>query len=377
MAFPEYRHHIIFVSAQNAPAYLPAVLHGSKLPCLHAIVSDAMLDKSAMLANAWKKRNGKYCQYRLQQIEQEQIFEVLDKILAECGEDDLALNITGGNKLMALAAHDWAYACEIPIFYVDTAQDRIVCPGKRCWQYEALPDILDIDAILPLYGYEIEKRNADSLNREQREAVTGLLDIVCARGGLRAMAALNSRAVSARDARCCRYESSPALDKLLAICQKAGKLSLTDGVIHFADEDARKWCNGAWLEDYIRMTLYQLAHEGKIKSWASSAQVRKFGVLNELDAIFSARNRLYAIECNTSRMDGAPGETDAGKAASTLYKIDSLQDRLGGILASAMVCSINQLPERDRERASSMRVQTVCGADLKNIKERIIRWISK
>ena len=121
------------------------------------------------------------------------------------------------------------------------------------------------------------------------------------------------------------------------------------------------------------MTLFRLKSAQRIRDFASSVRVRREGVLNELDALFTARNRLFTIECKTSCMDGSE-QAQAGRAASTLYKVDSLHDRLGGVFARAMLCSVRPLERKDRERARTMGVHVVCGRDLLSLEEKLVTW---
>lgn len=132
-------------------------------------------------------------------------------------------------------------------------------------------------------------------------------------------------------------------------------------------------CNGVWFEEYVRMLLFRLKTERIIKDFASSVKVRLAGVLNELDALFTVRNRLFTIECKTSLMAGNSAvQTD--RVSSNLYKVDSLHDRLGGIFARAMICSVRPLDRKDRERARTMGVRVICGKDILLLEDKLISW---
>lgn len=363
-------HHIVFISDQLVPSWLPAVVPGLGATHLHAIVTDKMECRNAILQNAWQKM-GVYRAYHLASIEQEAIYSVLDAIYKECGHD-LLLNLTGGNKLMTLAAHEWASAYEVPTVYVDTQARRLVWPGSQKWRTEPLPDLLDVKSLLALHGYEMLAYNRAEIPSSLRNAHARIIDVLGQKGGMAAMGCLNGHAertdknhVVPKDA------SFPLFDELLAICADADKLVVDGGMLKFVDEDARKWCNGGWLEEYVASVLWNLHAEKKIRSWASCVQVRNTDGPNELDALFTVGNRLYTIECKTSRMTR---EQSQGAVTTMLYKAEVLQERLGGIFASSMICSAEALRDADARRAKGYHICTVCGSNLKNLKKELLQW---
>ena len=127
------------------------------------------------------------------------------------------------------------------------------------------------------------------------------------------------------------------------------------------------------------MTLYRLKAEKRLKDWATSVTVCRGGVKNEIDGLFAVRNRLFTIECKTSAMrSNAVQQTEkalAEKTTGVLYKADSLHDRLGGIFARAMLCSIRPLTDVDRERAKQLGIRVVCGRELQLLPDKISKWI--
>lgn len=155
----------------------------------------------------------------------------------------------------------------------------------------------------------------------------------------------------------------------LAICRTGGQLDYTKSRIAFRGEAGRQWCNGIWLEEFVQTILAGLEAENMISSWAACVKIAGDGYSNELDAIFTAHNRLYVIECKTSRLAGRPA------AASILYKADSLKGRVGGIFARSLLCSLDTLTPVEEQRAKNMGIKTVAGSDIRNLREILIKWI--
>lgn len=375
MSIPGFRHHIVLVSAQNVAEYLAAAIPGSGAVCLHAIVSDKMLENSRALQKAWERHGGRYYAYRISSMDQHEIVAVLDSILDHCGKESIALNLTGGTKLMAFAAHDWAYAYDIPSFYVDTAENRIILLGRE-WHNASLPDIMDVKTLLWLYGYDMESSTDKGVAENLRKTGLDILKLVLTgESGLNALARLNACAARSYGTlgTTLLEKPSPLFADLLALCSEAGKIMLSGNELLFADEKAREWCNGIWLEEYVRGILWQMAHSGKIRSWASSVQVRRKGVRNELDALFTARNRLYVLECKSSRFFENHAR-QSPRASGVLYKADSLHGRLGGIYARTMICSVNTLAHNELERAKYLGIRIVTGTALLHLQDELVRW---
>ena len=275
---------------------------------------------------------------------------------------------------MAFAAFEWARVYDIPVFYIDTEQNEVLFLHDAQWKSIPLPSLLTVKTLLSAYGYRVEGYHNTPLSGETRDVLRRMAALIIPRPQLIkrlnwcAMQALNSRFV--RD----DGEQSREWKDVLALCAGAGKLSLGNGYIHFTDEASRVWCNGIWLEEYVQAILYKLEKDKAIDSWGASVSVRKQGIPNELDALFTVRNRLFVIECKTAAM---PAEKKSGgqKVVDILYKADSLPERLGGIFSQAMLCSVAHLDEPHKKRAESLKIRLVCGNDLLKLEEKIKHWI--
>ncbi|MBQ9406137.1 MAG: DUF1887 family protein [Desulfovibrio sp.] len=372
MPIPGLKHHIIFVSAQSLPTVLGASLPGKEPAQIHAVVTPDMRENAQRLRMALtaRRRQCAFSEYALaDSTSQESMYAVLDSIHTACNGESLGMNLTGGTKIMALAAWEWAQAYDVPAFYIDTAQEQVI-RLDRTWHYAPLPDVLNVEDILLANGFAVESRDTDPLPAARRDALRRMLEIACTPEGEKALGRLNYLAEKAsRIDNCVRDDFSPNLawSDVLRLCHESGTLQMGADVVAFPDEYALRWCNGVWFEEYVRMALYRLKAEKRIKDFASSVQVRRAGVRNELDALFTVRNRLFTIECKTAAMFH-------DNAASILYKADSLHDRIGGVFARAMLCSVRPLAAKDRERARELGVRVVWGKGLLSLADKLITW---
>jgi hypothetical protein len=382
MPFPASRHHIVFVSSQLLPSMLGIVMAGADLTSVHAVVTAPMKQASAVLRQVAEGRSKRYGEYLLHGTDQQHIFDLLDRILAQCEDQIPALNLTGGMKLMTLAAAEWAYANDVPAFYIDTSAGQIVLPGRR-WEYLDLPDMLSVADLLASYGYTVRRWMQAPVPQERRATLTGMLELVCDAFPAAQDALLNLN-VHAQQARITpdrivedKAVASPQWEALLELCRKSGMLQLGNGRIAFPDEAALKWCGGLWLEEFVRMTLYKLHCNKKITSWASSVEVIKDGVDNELDALFSVRNCLFVIECKTAAMRLGKKSAEPDRVKNMLYKADSLHDRLGGVFARSILCSINPLTNAEQRRAKNLGILVITGRKLLGLDDALLRWSAK
>lgn len=381
MTFPALKNHVVFVSGQSLPTVLAVSIPEAQPACVHAIVTPEMRHHSSVLRAVLEGRGRQYKEYFLWDTRQQSVFDLLDKIWGDCGGQSLGLNLTGGTKLMALAAAEWAYACETPVFYIDTATDQIVLPTARQWEYVELPDVLDVESLLAANGYEVEHLTRDAVPADRREILEGMVEMLCG-GTQEAAVALRSLNACAQEAlrnadRVVKEAArlSPEWEKLIGFCRQAGMLQRGNGWLSFPSEEARAWCNGIWFEEFVRKVLYKLKCDGRIKSWASSVQVRKNSIPNELDALFCVRNRLFTLECKTSFMDDARPD-GRNRIVNMLYKADSLHDRLGGVFARPMLCSIFPLQPHARKRADDLHIRVVSGKDMHDLGDILTRWIT-
>lgn len=371
MPLPALKHHIVLVSAQAMPTILGASIPGAEPSHIHAVVTPPMLAAAQLLESALhtlKPPRGMTVYPLDNSSSQAAIYSVLDAIREACKGESLGINLTGGTKLMALAAVEWADTYAIPTFYVDTAEEQII-QTDQTWSYAALPDVLTVHDVLTTNGYAVEACDTSPVPRGRHPFLRDMLELACAPAGADAIGRLNALATEASSQPAFRVREREYRDehweKILRTCTAAGMIRRGNGCIAFASENARRWCNGIWFEEYVKMILHHLKHQKQIHDWAASITVCKDCVKNEIDAAFCVRNRFFSIECKSGTMS---------TATSILYKADSLHDRLGGVFAKAMLCSIRPLNPGDSERAHDYRIRTVCGSALLHLPKILESW---
>ena len=382
MSFPSRTHQICLVSEQTLPNYLGAVMPGASPKKLHLIVTPSMRDRADILEQALRCKQYDVEQYQLAQPLPNEMMEVLDAVRQKTGTD-MAVNVTGGTKIMALAAVEWASIQDEPpfLFYVDTAEKKVWQIGGRNEQFDLKISLKIKDLLKAGAGADILSVDSTNLGQEIRDALQELVRVF-----LKNRLALELFNKCAKEAQSSLYADMPhgcipGFGQALAIAQEVGKLEVASDRILYASQEARIWCNGGWLEDLVKARLYKMKGDGIIDDWASNVEVFKANRLtakgqkkdlspqNELDAVFTESGRLFLLECKTANL------AKRGGFSAATYKIDSLRKSLGGVFAQGMIVSVLEPRPVDVRRCAELHIELLCCRDVLTFEERIKRWI--
>jgi hypothetical protein len=390
-----YDTHLCLVSAQATPNLLP-------------LLDDAWRPKKVVLAcSAQMKHAAQALRAVIQTKASGMVVETLElpnaydyaalsdsflSYLAEHESEHIALNVTGGTKLMAVAAQEAFRSAGKPVFYVNVESDEVLVIGEKSTGQAAQPlrAKLKVHEMLRAHGYSVTTQEHPQITRELRDLTARLVDRVSSAG--RALGALNALARAARDnnlrVELNRDQSSMALGDVVALFADAGLLRQQGDTLIFKDEESRFFANGGWLEAHVYEALQSLRaqHDG-LTDVAMGVRVafggqdpRSAGKAkdkNEIDVAFLYRNTLHLIECKTANL-AQGGKGDDNKATEALYKMESLL-KLGGLRTRGMVVDYRgQLAssEADRQRAKESHIEIVSGVQLKDLKGTIARlWL--
>ncbi len=390
-----YDTHLCLVSAQATPNLLP-------------LLDDAWRPKKVVLAcSAQMKHAAQALRAVIQTKASGMVVETLElpnaydyaalsdsflSYLAEHESEHIALNVTGGTKLMAVAAQEAFRSAGKPVFYVNVESDEVLVIGEKSTGQAAQPlrAKLKVHEMLRAHGYSVTTQEHPQITRELRDLTARLVDRVSSAG--RALGALNALARAARDnnlrVELNRDQSSMALGDVVALFADAGLLRQQGDTLIFKDEESRFFANGGWLEAHVYEALQSLRaqHDG-LTDVAMGVRVafggqdpRSAGKAkdkNEIDVAFLYRNTLHLIECKTANL-AQGGKGDNNKATEALYKMESLL-KLGGLRTRGMVVDYRgQLAssEADRQRAKESHIEIVSGVQLKDLKGTIARlWL--
>lgn len=383
--------HLYLVSAQPTPNLTPALDPATAPRRVLLLVSPDMGRRADWLESVLKPRGIRVERWAIGdpwdvgQV-QDRVLDLLVQEEAAVAARALALNATGGTKPMSIAAYEAFRANDLPIFYVHPELDRLIWMHPRERPPRDLANRLKLDAFLLAHGARIEGALVGAVP-EARRALTDWL-VNHGPGCARALSTLNWLAAKSADTlRSPVLEAGqrrdPVLDDLIGRFAKTGLLTMQAGSLHFADEAARFYVNGGWLEEHVYAVFRELRRDQpNIQDLARGVEIvredpRGGAVRNELDVACLAENRLYLVECKTRNWGrGAPSGADpAGPGAEALYKLDALADLLGGLQARAMLASYLDLPAQVRRRAADLRIRVCAGERLPELRAEVARWL--
>lgn len=300
------------------------------------------------------------------------------EVASERDGQSIALNVTGGTKLMALAAQAVAVAANWAVFYVDVDTDEVIwlapAPHRQPLQQQ-----LRLRHYLGGYGFSLDE-GIERPPRERRHDDL-LRTLITQVGSLeQPLAQLNWLAQQAEERRSLhatlteQQADSRALDALLQEFEDAGALAKEGAKLIFTSEADRDFVKGGWLERHVFQTVDALSGELELRDKAANLVVRDpGGVKNELDVALMARNRLFVIECKTARMD----RPEAPKANDTLFKLAEICRRVGGLGTRGMLVSYRGLREEEKRLAAALRIELATGGELARLKEKIRSWVGR
>jgi len=381
MEFPRRTHHICLVSEQTLPNYLGAIVPDAFPKKVHLVVTSRMKERADILQKALEARGCGVEQYGLAEPRPDAVMEVLDRIYEKTGAD-VAVNVTGGTKVMALTAVEWASIQDKPpfLFYVDTDSRQILQIGGQMGKCEMRTALKLKELLKAGAGADISIQKNASLGGKERDLLESLIQVF-----LKNKTALELFNKCSKEAERSLYADMPYGDipefrQAMSIAQEAGKLHVTSGKIKYESEEARFWCNGGWLEEFVKARLYKLKSLGLLDDWACNMEIFKEqkegrgsrfspNPQNELDAAFTAANCFFAIECKTANLAKTGGFSTAS------YKLDSLRKNLGGVLSRGMIVSVLEPRPADIQRCKDLRIELLYGADVLKLEDKIKSWI--
>lgn len=369
--------HLILVSAQPIPNLTPMLDDAIKPQKIVMLVSQDMQERAKALESIFKPRGIAVEQHQIKDPwDADPIRDTVLDILSQSAEGEIALNATGGTKLMAIAAYEVFFSQNAPIYYVHPEQDRLLWLSPKLPPHE-LADRLKLKEYLMAYGAsQVNIPEPQGVKPEIRALTETLLTDIDRYAD--ELGTLNYYASTAEKSPTLSVElehgpqSRPLLWELLDLFESKGLCRIQGHNLRFADADARFMTNGGWLEQHTYGICLNLKKALNIQDIACNLTIQrqppgKTPVKNEIDVGLIKANRLHLIECKTKQFE---------KDADVLYKLDSLRDLIGGLQGKAMLVSFNDLGKTTRARARELHIALCCKTELRNLQQHLQSWLT-
>lgn len=367
--------HVCLVSDQAVPNFVPVLDKEFRPQDVVLLVTERMKVKADVLEKVLRER----CGVKVQQLgladeyDMGSVTEQVFGLLCDVEKERVALNVTGGTKLMAIATYGMFKDAGYPAFYFTANSNEVLLLDDN-QRLMLQPPKIKIEDYLALHGYPVR----GVLQKQIRQAWFGLAgELVRAYTSLAdELAALNYEislaAEKNRQALVC--EMPKARDKhnmahFLGLLADLGLASEKNGKLVFADMEARQYVGGGWFEDYVFQTAKSLPN---VQDIALNVQIENANSHtyqhNELDIVLLVNNVLHVIECKTANFT-----RPEAKAEEILYKLESLK-KLGGLRTRAMLVSYRELLPQSRDRARGADIEVIEQKDLKGMKTLLEKW---
>ncbi len=295
--------------------------------------------------------------------------DLLNRLEKDFPEEEIILNLTGGNKIMSLGFWEAFKGRALRIIYTDTAHDCIEILAERSGTPPhpiPMGNVLDIPDYLSIQGLDYTGAASDSQEWVKKAVLrTSLTHFLAVRApDLKGFYSTLDGMAGQNEGTFTKIPAGiwvSALDRIVG----AGLAHWKHGIreITFSSQESAHYLGGGWLEEYA----YIEARKAGFHDVRSNVKVQSFSdttpVNNELDVVICHRNRLFILECKTGRLEGN-SETKANDIA---YKSEVLRQAVGGRFAGTFILSAQETPHGLRERAKSMGITLVGPEELSDL----------
>lgn len=389
----KYDTHVCLVSAQATPNLIAAIDEQWR-PRRVVLATSSEMSAAADYLERVLKRRGIAIE-RLPINDAYDYFRILDTFFAfleEKKEIPVALNVTGGTKIMAMAAQEAFGAYKKPVFYVNAQTDEILVLGDRTRNTSlsgkiGLADFLEVHGYTFANGIHPAKPN---ITRRESDLTLRIVDGVERFGP--ALGQLNAIAAQAKGSLIGklddRQRDSIAVNDIVDLFVEGGHIHRKNKNLHFISEDSRAFVGGGWLEQHVFKALADIAGTRHFTDYGMNMKILApdGSTLNEIDGAFLHQNTLHLIECKAANLD-IPGNSGDDKGTEAIYKLETLL-KMGGLRTRGMIIDYRgrlsvvknendkKRVEANFARAKAAKIRIVSGAAIKNLKTEISEWIA-
>lgn len=392
----KYDIHVCLVSGQAAPNLLPVLDENFKPKQVILLTSQKMKNASEHLAKVLEKKQIKA---KIELLKDEFNFgEMEEQIihLAEAfDEQSIAVNITGGTKLMSIATQSAFSLIGKPIFYVDTDTNRILFISKDengCYIPSVEMNVKnDLDTYLSAYGGEVLSRGNFQTTEKYLPIVSSFIkQYDNYEAGIPLLNVFGHSSKSKEYKYVLNREDKyhkrwGYINKILSELHSADVIDYQGDEVNFRNYNIFSLLTGGWLEDYAYSEIKSIKHiqdiainvnvaNAKYQKNKSENSPENKGNKNEFDIAFLAKNKLHIVECKTQLMD--KHHADGAKADDILYKLETIKD-YGGFMTKKCLVSYFEVSEAVKNRAKSLNIEIIQGKDIQRLKTKIQEWIAK
>jgi len=286
------------------------------------------------------------------------------------GEVEYIVNITGGNKVMALAAYDIfrEIGQKVIIDYMPLGRNEVIqfFPRKKPIKIFHVHERLNVEEYLSSYGFKIQNKDKlqaiKSRSSSRKDDSTWILNNYEQLKGL--LGFLYKQLGDKRKR--VRYRMIATYDRSLSAIEKEmftrNRFEIQDRIINKdLTKDEIVYLTGGWFEEYV------FNQNGTIDDAMMGVKIESMsGASNDLDIVFVRNNVLHHIECKTL----GEGDKEKGIIRDTVYKRGAISTLLGKVEKSIFT-TLDQISEPVSQRAQDYGVKILSLEQVMDLKNRL------
>ena len=295
------------------------------------------------------------------------IQQTLENELHNHQHKKVVFNANGGTKPMALAAYEYCYNNNIPVFYVDGNHlDWLYDNNDKSLISLQIEQSLSIDNYLISHGYKILEKESPLNSTALKEMVARWVtnpqpNLVSALNKIAARGNKNQLRITLHN-----YEQdydNPVYE-LLEDLENNDLLNISNDAVEFVSENARFFANGGWYELHLLKLVESINAryfdgKGKVLSGFTLKPLKTKKAIddrlkNEIDVAYILNNRLYLFECKTANLS-----KKEGRAEEAVYKLGAVLKSIGGVSAKGFIVSYHKIQPQDKDRADLFGINII------------------
>ena len=364
--------HLILVSDQPVPSLGP--LLDPALAAKHAILAatPARLQHAQWLADSLVQAE---LSTEILLLERPYDLEALRSIFQGLIDrfGSIAGNVTGGNKLMSIAAYETLAAAGQPVYYINIEKDGLQWLHTVHQPDHSLHMEISMEQYLQAWGIR-----ASNLSRKQPYSRPWLeIAHACQKSGRYQNTFRRIRSIANHHDNHASMDLSYIPSSIFQQLAASGLLKGPPEAAKFVNADARAFISGGWLEGLTFEILQRFRRQGLVLqdlviNLKVEHEAEQEPVLNEMDVAFLYRNTLFLLECKTGNTSN--GKTD--ELDRVILMLARSRDRMGGLRGKAALISQVPLKPRQRSRCADTGISTLQGIDgLRQLESWLREWL--
>lgn len=266
--------------------------------------------------------------------------EAIKTQLEKLNTESVFLNVTGGTKLMALAAFEAFAEANKSIIYCDTEHQKIITLLPR-YTLTELSAQLSVEEYLKAYGFKIVEFK-DSFAEDDYFQLFQFIDS----GNLiRSFVNLNKTIRKRIGSNETKFTVN-SCDYKFQFQKNYNNYILTFGDKHTLKISFNDFKSGDWLEYYI---YYKLKTKENLSPLVGVKIINPQSVDNEIDVMVIKDFRLYIYSCKTGKKDNQ----------FDLYQLETLRNITSGTFGKGNFVTSNQHSEHFLRRAKELSINVI------------------